>query len=154
MPSSPFLISADFDSNMDVGTYRVLRAFILLLDVYREDWGLRQEIETQAYQLFEERNYEHGHDLDDWLLAKDYCQHMAAENLIRHIYGLTEAHVSSLTPAIQAILRALGDDMPARNMLEMFALTRSEVQTRIENYLSNQPLTYNARLEECDLSKA
>jgi len=27
-------------------------------------------IRTRAYQLFEERGYEHGHDLEDWLAAE------------------------------------------------------------------------------------
>ncbi len=27
-------------------------------------------IRTRAYQLFEERGYQHGHDLDDWLQAE------------------------------------------------------------------------------------
>ena len=27
-------------------------------------------IRIRAYQLFEERSYEHGHDLDDWLQAE------------------------------------------------------------------------------------
>ena len=27
-------------------------------------------IRIRAYQLFEKRSYEHGHDLDDWLQAK------------------------------------------------------------------------------------
>ena len=27
-------------------------------------------IRMRAYQLFEERGYEHGHDLDDWLQAE------------------------------------------------------------------------------------
>ena len=32
---------------------------------------LTQEIiRSRAYELFKERGYEHGHDVDDWLLAE------------------------------------------------------------------------------------
>lgn len=32
--------------------------------------GLHARIAEQAYRLFIERGREHGHDLDDWLLAE------------------------------------------------------------------------------------
>lgn len=33
--------------------------------------GLTEEIvRVRAYQLFEQRGYEHGHDVEDWLIAE------------------------------------------------------------------------------------
>ena len=32
---------------------------------------LEQRIRLRAYEIFEYRGREHGHDLDDWLLAKN-----------------------------------------------------------------------------------
>jgi len=29
-----------------------------------------EKIRSRAYQLFEQRGYQHGHDLDDWLQAE------------------------------------------------------------------------------------
>lgn len=31
---------------------------------------IEETIRNRAYELFEQRGYEHGHDLDDWLQAK------------------------------------------------------------------------------------
>jgi hypothetical protein len=33
--------------------------------------SLAQEIEVEAYLLFEARGFEHGHDVEDWLAAED-----------------------------------------------------------------------------------
>ncbi len=43
-----------------------------------------QQIEVRAYELFEQRGREHGHDLDDWLRAESEVT-MPARSQIRGV---------------------------------------------------------------------
>jgi Protein of unknown function (DUF2934) len=43
-----------------------------------------QEIRVRAYELFEQRGREHGHDLDDWLRAESEVT-MPARSQIRGV---------------------------------------------------------------------
>jgi|GEM_PF-2208203 len=35
---------------------------------------LSEQITRKAYELYEQRGYDHGHDLDDWLMAERLVQ--------------------------------------------------------------------------------
>jgi hypothetical protein len=43
------------------------------------------EIQKRAYELFEERGYEPGRELQDWLAAEQELRALAFENVIRTI---------------------------------------------------------------------
>ena len=55
-------------------------------------------VRNRAYQLFEERGYEHGHDVDDWLRAE------------AEIMGTTQKRVSADEAETLHELAAVGVD--------------------------------------------
>ncbi len=50
----------------------------------RTESSHRQQIEARAYELFEQRGQEDGHDLDDWLQAESEIT-MPARSQIRGV---------------------------------------------------------------------
>jgi hypothetical protein len=51
---------------------QVVPAVPIKTDVYKTDGGseLQDQIRTRAFQLYEQRGRDDGHDLDDWLQAE------------------------------------------------------------------------------------
>ncbi len=60
------------------------------------DFGFEREIQSRAYELYEQRGKENGHELDDWLQAEAEVLQMRVKAIIHEILlGRTPTEVAN-----------------------------------------------------------